>query len=151
MQVIYHRPQSYDFTKFFYFNYIMKKYYLAGSMMNLLLVENQWAQEFRMKGGSQKIAQKLVTKIGPHRVLLNHEAIEIDQTGDRPKVLFQNGVAVSCKKVIITLPPNCIANLRFEPPLKHSKVKLKFLKQNRPCNSYPPPYLVFSKYFVMVL
>ena len=107
---------------------------LAGSMMNLLLVENQGAQEFRMKGGSQKIAQKLVTKIGPHRVLLNHEAIEIDQTGDRPKVLFQNGVTVSCKKVIITLPPNCIANLRFEPPLKHSKVKLKFLKQNRPCN-----------------
>ena len=102
---------------------------LAGSMMNLLLVENQGAQEFRMKGGSQKIAQKLVTKIGPHRVLLNHEAIEIDQTGDRPKVLFQNGVAVSCKKVIITLPPNCIANLRFEPPLKHSKVKLKFLKR----------------------
>ena len=97
--------------------------------MNLLLVENQGAQEFRMKGGSQKIAQKLVTKIGPHRVLLNHEAIEIDQTGDRPKVLFQNGVAVSCKKVIITLPPNCIANLRFEPPLKHSKVKLKFLKR----------------------
>ena len=102
---------------------------LAGSMMNLLLVENQGAQEFRMKGGSQKIAQKLVTKIGPHRVLLNHEAIEIDQTGDRPKVLFQNGVTVSCKKVIITLPPNCIANLRFEPPLKHSKVKLKFLKR----------------------
>ena len=78
---------------------------LAGSMMNLLLVENQGAQEFRMKGGSQKIAQKLVTKIGPHRVLLNHEAIEIDQTGDRPKVLFQKSEFIFNKNRLLCRNP----------------------------------------------
>ena len=49
-------------------------------LMNLLLVENQSAQEYRVKGGSQRISQKLVSKIGPHRVLLKHAATKIDQT-----------------------------------------------------------------------
>ena len=43
-------------------------------------MENQSAQEFRVKGGSPRISQKLVSKIGPHRVLLKHAANKIDQT-----------------------------------------------------------------------
>ena len=43
-------------------------------------MENQSAQEIRVKGGSQRISQKLVSKIGPHRVLLKHAATKIDQT-----------------------------------------------------------------------
>ena len=35
----------------------------AGGMMNLLLVENQSAQEFRVKGGSQRISQKIGERI----------------------------------------------------------------------------------------
>ena len=55
-------------------------FFVFLGLMNLLLVENQSAQEFRVKGGSQRISQKLVSKIGPHRVLLKHTATKIEQT-----------------------------------------------------------------------
>ena len=55
-------------------------FFCFSGLMNLLLVENQSAQEFRVKGGSQRISQKLVSKIGPHRVLLKHAATKIEQT-----------------------------------------------------------------------
>ena len=68
----------------------------------------------------------LVSKIGPDRVLLNHVATRIDQTGDKPIVQFKNGVTIKAKKVIITIPPNITADLTFEPPLNHTKVNIKY-------------------------
>ena len=64
--------------------------------MNLLLVENQSAQEFRVKGGSQRISQKLVSKIGPHRVLLKHAATKIDQT---VVLMWDSKIALDFQKI----------------------------------------------------
>ena len=71
----------------------------------------------------------LVSKIGPHRVLLNHVATRIDQTGDQPIVQFKNGVTIKAKKIIITIPPNITAALTFEPALNHTKVNTKHWSQ----------------------
>ena len=94
----------------------------AGGMMKLLLVEDG-AQEFRMKGGSQQICEKMVQKIGSHRLLLNHAATEINQTENSVLVTFANGVIIEAKQVVISIPPNIIAkNLAFEPKLSIGKV-----------------------------
>ena len=60
-------------------------------------MENQSAQEFRVKGGSQRISQKLVSKIGPHRVLLKHAATKIDQTDSSVDVGLKNCLQIAQK------------------------------------------------------
>ena len=76
LEVSFPQYGKFDFTKNYYKNVL----FCFLGLMNLLLVENQSAQEFRVKGGSQRISQKLVSKIGPHRVLLKHAANKIEQT-----------------------------------------------------------------------
>ena len=97
----------------------------AGGVMKLLLVDDG-AQEFRVKGGSQQICQKLVQKIGRHRLLLQHIATKIEQkTEDSVRVTFANGLLVNAKRIVISIPPNIIAkNLSFEPKLSIAKERL---------------------------
>ena len=73
-------------------------FFVFLGLMNLLLVENQSAQEFRVKGGSQRISQKLVSKIGPHRVLLKHTATKIDQT---VVLMWDQKLPLNCSKIAL--------------------------------------------------
>ncbi len=99
----------------------------GGGMMNLFLVENQGAQEFRVKGGTQQIAFKLTDRIGKENVFLDHAVTKIDQTSgnNEVKILTGNGSTFLAKRVIITAPPNIVANrIDFSPPLPRPKQRL---------------------------
>ena len=89
----------------------------AKGMMNLFLVENHSAQEYRLKGGSQQISQKLVEKIGHDKLMLSHQAVKIEQKKDGiVHVHFTNSKVIAAKKVLVTLPPNMIGKtLTFSP------------------------------------
>ena len=56
----------------------------------------------RVKGGSPRISQKLVSKIGPHRVLLKHAATKIYQTVHSvdvgPKIAFGFKLLKNCPR-----------------------------------------------------
>ncbi len=85
-------------------------------MMNLLLVENHSAQEYRVKGGAQNISRKLAEKIGSEKVLLCYQAVKIEQSEGKVQVEFANGQVIQARKVISTLPPNMVVkNIEFLP------------------------------------
>lgn len=89
----------------------------AQGMMKLFLVEDHSAQEYRLKGGSQQISNRLVEKIGHDKLKLGHQAVKIEQHNDGVvDVHFTNGKVIAARKVLLTLPPNMIAKtLSFSP------------------------------------
>jgi monoamine oxidase len=73
----------------------------AGGMMKLLVVENQSAQEFRVKGGTQQFSFKLQERIGAEKVLLNHVVQSIEQNDQGVRCTCSNGVVIQAKKVLV--------------------------------------------------
>ena len=80
---------------------------------------------FRIKGGTQKLIEKLAEKIGWHNIKTETKVIAINEVGNQMEVLDQNGTVYIADCVITTLPPNLIVNtLSFNPPLPEKLVSL---------------------------
>ena len=80
---------------------------------------------FRIKGGTQKLIEKLAEKIGWHNIKTETKVIAINEVGNQMEVLDQNETVYIADCVITTLPPNLIVNtLSFNPPLPEKLVSL---------------------------
>jgi len=80
---------------------------------------------FRIKGGTQKLIEKLAEKIGWHNIKTETKVIAINEVGNQMEVLDQNGTVYIADCVITTLPPNLMVNtLSFNPPLPEKLVSL---------------------------
>ncbi len=73
------------------------------------------AQERRFVGGSQLIPLRLASQLGS-RVALNAPVSRIDQTSTRAVVRTRRG-AVSCKRVIVAVPPELARAIQWGPDL----------------------------------
>jgi monoamine oxidase len=80
---------------------------------------------FRIKGGTQKLIEKLAEKIGWHNIKTETKVIAINEVGNQMEVLDQNETVYIADCVITTLPPNLMVNtLSFSPPLPEKLVNL---------------------------
>ena len=80
---------------------------------------------FRIKGGTQKLIEKLAEKIGWHNIKTKTKVIAINEVGNQMEVLDQNETVYIADCVITTLPPNLMVNtLSFNPPLPEKLVSL---------------------------
>ena len=80
---------------------------------------------FRIKGGTQKLIEKLAEKIGWHNIKTETKVIAINEVGNQMEVLDQNETVYIADCVITTLPPNLMVNtLSFNPPLPEKLVNL---------------------------
>ena len=80
---------------------------------------------FRIKGGTQKLIEKLAEKIGWHNIKTETKVIAINEVGNQMEVLDQNETVYIADCVITTLPPNLMVNtLSFNPPLPEKLVSL---------------------------
>lgn len=93
----------------------------AGGLQKLLLVENQSAQQYKVKGGTQQICQKLLDYIGTKQLVLNSRVILVDQSGTKTVIKCSNGEEYICKQVICTLPVGQMTKMEFRPKLSQSK------------------------------
>lgn len=98
----------------------------AGGVMNLFLVDNEAAQEFRVKGGTQQFSLNLVERIGQDKVLLGHAVKTIKQKDEAfAQVECDNGKVFRAKRIIVTAPCNIVAkNFTFEPELPREQQRL---------------------------
>lgn len=73
------------------------------------------AQDFRVSGGTQRIAVAMAHRLGK-RVLLGHPVRRIAQDGRRA-VVYADGMTVSARRVVVAVPPTLAGRIEYSPAL----------------------------------
>ncbi|HYP48376.1 MAG TPA: FAD-dependent oxidoreductase, partial [Thermoleophilaceae bacterium] len=93
-----------------------------GSIIRLISVADG-AQESRLTGGSQLIAQRMARRLGARRVVLHSPVERIRQRGGRVRIDSERMV-VDARRVIVAIPPALAAQIEFEPKLPAQRAQL---------------------------
>jgi monoamine oxidase len=113
--------QSYDVSMLYLIWYIAQ----AGNAE--LLVGNPGtgaAQDFRVKGGTQRISEVMAQELGiGRRVLLDNPVRRITQT-DRGVTVTADHATVEARRVIVAMAPTLTAQILFEPQLTAQRRQL---------------------------
>lgn len=114
----------------------------AGGLDRLINTKGG-AQQDRIAGGSQRIAEVLAGELG-ERVRLGAPVTDVEWTARGVQVSTATGLRVRAGKAIITLPPALAARLRYHPALPADRDQLvsrmpmgRVIKVNV---SYPEPF-----------
>lgn len=92
-------------------------YYCAsGGSLDELIATTGGAQELRVVGGSQRIAERLAEDLPAGVLKLGHEVRAIRQEGDGARVSLASE-ELAARRVIVTVPPALAGRLRYDPPL----------------------------------
>ncbi|XP_016091519.1 probable flavin-containing monoamine oxidase A [Sinocyclocheilus grahami] len=95
----------------------------AGGTLRLLETTPGSGQEFRVKGGTQQLSEKLVEQIGKEGVRLGAAVTTICQNSENIKVTTSAGT-ITCKAVIVACPSHLAAQIRYEPALPAERQRL---------------------------
>jgi len=103
-------------------------YARSGDSLKRLMDVTNGAQERKLAGGSQQIAERMASAIGGvgGMVLLQSPVSAIHQRSN------PDGVSVTCcdgrkhfaKRVVLAVPPNLYSNIKFTPELPASKLEI---------------------------
>jgi monoamine oxidase len=102
-------------------HYILDYVKSAGGLASINIDGPGGAQALKIKQGTSAIATALVGAIEPGSVQINAPVDSITQYGDVCEVTTSNRTRYQAKKVILAIPTNTYTNIRFSPPLPHSK------------------------------
>lgn len=116
----------------------------AGGIMKILGSEKDTAQEARVEGGTQQISELLVEKIGKSNVVLSHPVCEVKQTKECVELITDNGSSFTAKRVILSVPPNLLAKMKFDPPLPPYK---RLIYENLPIGHLTKFIVTYKKAF----
>ncbi|RYO13120.1 hypothetical protein AA0111_g12367 [Alternaria arborescens] len=101
--------------------YILDYVRSAGGLASINTDGPGGAQGLKIKQGTSAIATALAGAIEPGSVQINAPVDSITQYGNVCQVTTSNGTRYRAKKVILAIPTNTYTNIRFSPPLPHSK------------------------------
>jgi monoamine oxidase len=102
------------------------------------------AQDFRVSGGTQRIAVKMAAALGlGKRVLLKHPVRRIAQTA-KGATVYADGATVSCREVIVAIPPHLAGKIEYTPNVT---AKRQQLTQRMPIGSLIKTIAVYPKPF----
>jgi monoamine oxidase len=93
----------------------------GGGFHNLTSVKGG-AQQDRILGGSQLIAERMAEALG-ERVILATPVKRLEQNNTHVQVIADN-LIVNAESVIVALPPNIATRLEYDPPLPEAKNEL---------------------------
>jgi monoamine oxidase len=93
----------------------------GGGFNNLVSVKNG-AQQDRIMGGSQLVAQRMAEALG-ERVILSTPIRRLEHNETHVKVIADT-LTVKAERVIVTLPPTLANRLVYEPALPDSRQQL---------------------------
>ncbi|XP_010892224.2 probable flavin-containing monoamine oxidase A isoform X2 [Esox lucius] len=100
----------------------------AGGVLFLLDSTPGSAQEFRVKGGTQQLSERLAQQIGWESVRLGQAVTAIWQDAGWAKVTTATQ-SYLCKEVIVSCPPHLAAKIHYQPALPSQRERLT---QNMP-------------------
>jgi monoamine oxidase len=101
------------------------------------------AQDFRVSGGTQGIAIQIARRLGPTRVLLGHPVRGIVQRA-RGATVHADNATVSCRRVVVALPPHLAGRIVYTPQLPALRDQLT---QRMPIGSLIKTIGVYDKPF----
>lgn len=87
----------------------------SGGSLEMLFDTEGGAQDSRFAGGSQLVAQRLAERLGDV-VRLGHPVRRIAHGGDAVTV-EADGLAVTARRVVVTVPPALAGRIAYDPPL----------------------------------
>lgn len=83
------------------------------------------SSSYCIEGGSMKLLDILVTKVGSQNIKTNAKVISLKLVNGQIEITTENGEIFLADKVITTLPPHLLAQtVRFEPNLPESIIQL---------------------------
>lgn len=92
--------------------YFLFYVHAGGSVEELINNAGQGgAQDFRVSGGTQRIAIKVAKQLGK-RVMLRQPVLEIDQ-GARGATVHAKSSSVACKRVVVAIPPHLAGKISY--------------------------------------
>ncbi len=97
-------------------------YIRSGTSLNCLLSIENGAQQHRIKGGMQFLAEKIAE---PFTELIQYNHVVSSIITERDNIRVEgDGFSILAKSVILAIPPVLIRDIRFEPtlPLKKSQL-----------------------------
>lgn len=97
-------------------------YIRSGGMVDMLVATAGGAQESRVAGGSQAIAQQLAADLGA-AVRLECPVHRVEQDDDGVVVVHEHG-SVRAQHAIVALPPALAGRLRYRPALSGQRDQL---------------------------
>jgi monoamine oxidase len=97
-------------------------YIRSGTSLNTLLSIQNGAQQHRLKGGMQTLAEKMADSFRAS-LRLNHPVTRVVQRDDQVEV-SGTGFSYTARKVIIAIPPPLVSQISFEPGLPLPKTQL---------------------------
>ena len=115
----------------------------AGSLEALINTAGG-AQESRVEGGAQLIADELARRLGRKRVLLRSPVRRIVRRKRGGVDVIADKVTVRAKRVIVTVPPAIAARIRYEPALPGIRDQLT---QRVPMGSVTKTFAVYDRAF----
>jgi monoamine oxidase len=122
--------------------YVLHYIHAAGTLDELINTAGG-AQESRIEGGTQLIAQRLAAQIGKKRVLLRTPARRIVQRRGRVDVVADK-LTVRAKQVIVAVPPAIAGRIRYQPALPGLRDQLT---QRAPMGSVTKTFAIYDKPF----
>lgn len=117
-------------------------YVASGGMLDMLIDIRDGAQDRRLAGGSHRIAEAMAATLGD-RVRLSSPVSAIEHGPDAATVAFDGG-RISCRRVVVAVPPTLAGRLTYRPALPAQRDQLT---QQVPMGSviklnivYPEPF-----------
>jgi monoamine oxidase len=90
-----------------------------GGQEQLISTGPGGALQYRVVGGTGLMPEMIAKGLGK-RVILSSPVRTIDQTGTKVRIVSDTGV-YTAKRVIVAMPPNMCARIRYEPPLPQAR------------------------------
>jgi monoamine oxidase len=97
-------------------------YIRSGTNLNVLLSIKDGAQQHRLKGGMQPLAEKMAAAFHAS-IRYTHAVSHVQQDGDQVSV-SGTGFSYNAKRVILAIPPVLVAHIEFTPGLPIRKTQL---------------------------
>lgn len=97
-------------------------YIRSGTTLNTLLSIQNGAQQHRLKGGMQTLAEKMAEPFREN-LRLHHPVTRVVQNNQQIEVHGEN-FRFDAQRVIMAIPPPLISQIRFEPQLPLNKTQL---------------------------
>ena len=126
----------------------------GGGVMNLFVVENFGAEEFRVIGGTQQFSEILAKKVretdrssSQNNILLGHPVkhiIQHDNTRGTIEVICDNGKHFTGSYVVLAAPPNMIARMEMQPPLP---IRQQRLYESMKMGNLAKVFVIYQKPF----
>jgi len=83
------------------------------------------SSSFRLKGGTQKLIEKLVEFLEPNNIVLNSKVLKISEVNDEILVETRNHKSYYVHKVILCIPPPLVSSqIIFSPPFPYKVSKV---------------------------